>query len=129
MEESIQSRTQRRHDSAATWEQRLEECRQSGMSVRAFCRQHGIVISSYYRWHLKLKGRVQKARKRPTGGRHAGTPFIPVHVRREPASSSALSAGTWACEVTGPQRVRLRLRERPEWRELLQLLAVMAGDA
>lgn len=129
MEESIQSKTQRRHDSAATWVQRFEECRQSGMPVRAFCRQHGIVISSYYRWHLKLKGRVRKADRRPTGGRHAGTAFIPVHVRKELVSSPALSAGTWACEVTGPQRVRLRLRERPEWRELLQLLAVMAGDA
>jgi hypothetical protein len=131
MQGSDSSQAIRRHDNAATWEQRLEECRQSGMPVRAFCRQHGIVISSYYRWHLKLKGRVRRSRKRPAlqGGRLLESPFIPVHLKESGSSAASLPAGTWACEVTGLRRVRLRLRERPDWRELLQLLAVMAGEA
>jgi hypothetical protein len=129
MQESIRGRAVRKRERAATWEQRLEARQQSGIPVRTFCRQEGIGISTYYRWHLKLTGRVRKARRRPTDGRPVDTPFIPVHVRQEADSWSAPAAGTWACEVTGPRRVRLRLRERPDWRELLQLLAVMAGDA
>jgi hypothetical protein len=96
--------------------------------VRAFCRQHGVGLSSYYRWHLKLKGRVRKASRRSRGVWRPESAFIPVKIRKE-AGLASQAANEWACEVTGPRRVRLRLRERPEWRELLQLVAVMAGEA
>jgi hypothetical protein len=52
-----------------------------------------------------------------------------VQIREEAHPTAPLSAVQWGCEVTGLGRVRLRLRERPDCRELIQLLAVMAGEA
>lgn len=129
MRKSIGSKGSRRRESAETWAQRLDACRQSGRPVREYCRREGIALSTYYRWNLKLKGRVRKARKHSGGGRFPAASFIPVQVREEAHPTAHLSTGQWACEVTGASRVRLRLRERPDWRELLQLVAVMAGEA
>lgn len=129
MQETTGKKSRRRHDNEGTWVRRLEAFRESGMAVRAFCRQEGIGISTYYRWHLKLKGRVRKAGNRAVACGFVRPPFIPVQVKAESRPSTRLSAGDWACEVTGRGRVRLRLRERPSWEELLQLMAAMAGDA
>ncbi|MFR8411218.1 MAG: IS66 family insertion sequence element accessory protein TnpA, partial [Butyricicoccus sp.] len=32
------------------WSARIQNCRSSGLSVRAWCRQEGINASTYYRW-------------------------------------------------------------------------------
>ncbi len=116
-----------RSEGATVWKERIERSRRSGLGIRAFCKQEGIRLSTYYRWRLKLYGRVKgksKGRKnRPV--KRAQRPFIPVRLKEEVAAS--LRSGNWACEVSGPRRVRLRLRERPAWGELLQLLTVMGG--
>ena len=43
----------------AQWVQIVSECRDSGMSVRQWCQEHGINISSYYRWQRKVYAMVQ----------------------------------------------------------------------
>jgi hypothetical protein len=35
----------------------LEEQRSSGVSVRAFCRRHGLNESAFYQWRSRLAGR------------------------------------------------------------------------
>lgn len=37
------------------WRDRIEECRQSGMSVKAWCLQNGLKYTSYYYWVKKFK--------------------------------------------------------------------------
>ena len=37
----------------------VSDCRDSGMSVRQWCQEHGINISSYYRWQRKVYAMVQ----------------------------------------------------------------------
>lgn len=32
------------------WSARIAECRNSGMSVRAWCNEQGISVQTYYRW-------------------------------------------------------------------------------
>ena len=46
------------------WAARIEDCRSSGLSVRAWCRQEEINAATYYRWERELL----------TGVRRNGTP-------------------------------------------------------
>lgn len=32
------------------WKERVAECRSSGLSVKAWCNEHGICTQTYYRW-------------------------------------------------------------------------------
>lgn len=36
------------------WSRRIAECRSSGMSVRAWCKEQGIAIQTYYRWEKRF---------------------------------------------------------------------------
>ena len=36
------------------WSARVAECRSSGMSVRAWCKEQGIAIQTYYRWEKRF---------------------------------------------------------------------------
>ena len=39
---------------APIWKQRIIECRSSGMSVREWCKEHGLDFTTYYRWERKI---------------------------------------------------------------------------
>lgn len=43
----------------AQWEQIVSQCRDSGLSVRQWCREHGVNISSYYKWQRKVYAMAQ----------------------------------------------------------------------
>ena len=36
------------------WQERISECRRSGMTVTAWCETQGISDKTYYYWHRKL---------------------------------------------------------------------------
>ncbi len=36
------------------WKQRIIECRSSGMSVKEWCKDHGLDYTTYYRWERKI---------------------------------------------------------------------------
>ena len=36
------------------WAARIQDCRSSGQSVRAWCRQEGVNAATYYRWEREL---------------------------------------------------------------------------
>lgn len=38
----------------AQWAQVVAQCRDSGLSVRQWCQEHGVNISSYYKWQRKV---------------------------------------------------------------------------
>ena len=38
--------------------ERVTACRSSGLSVKAWCRQEGICVQTYYRWEREVVGRV-----------------------------------------------------------------------
>ena len=46
------------------WSARIQNCRSSGLSVRAWCKEHGVSKETYYRWERELL----------TGVRRNGTP-------------------------------------------------------
>lgn len=39
---------------APIWKQRIIECRSSGMSVKEWCKEHGLDFTTYYRWERKI---------------------------------------------------------------------------
>ena len=38
----------------AQWAQTVAQCRDSGLSVRQWCQEHGVNVSSYYKWQRKV---------------------------------------------------------------------------
>lgn len=38
----------------AKWAQTVAQCRDSGLSVRQWCQEHGVNVSSYYKWQRKV---------------------------------------------------------------------------
>ena len=36
------------------WSVRIAECRGSGMGVKAWCREHGIPLKTYYNWERQI---------------------------------------------------------------------------
>ena len=81
----------------AAWRQRLRQQAQSGLSVRAWCRQQDTRESAFYWWRTQLARRDRVA---PT--------FVPVHVTAESATVAATGrieivlAGDRRVHVVGP---------------------------
>ena len=42
------------------WSTRIAECRSSGMSVRAWCKEQGIAIQTYYHWEKRFVSEVKE---------------------------------------------------------------------
>ena len=38
----------------AQWAHTVAQCRDSGLSVRQWCQEHGVNVSSYYKWQRKV---------------------------------------------------------------------------
>ena len=38
----------------AQWAQTVAQCRDSGLGVRQWCQEHGVNVSSYYKWQRKV---------------------------------------------------------------------------
>ena len=43
----------------AQWVQIVSQCRDSGLSVRQWCQEHGVNVSSYYKWQRKVYSMAQ----------------------------------------------------------------------
>ena len=43
------------------WSARIQDCRSSGQSVRAWCRQEGVNAATYYRWERELLASAETA--------------------------------------------------------------------
>ena len=48
----------------AQWAQIVSQCRGSGISVRQWCQENGINISSYYKWQRKVYAAAQAQQER-----------------------------------------------------------------
>ena len=52
MEQGLQQVNQ--HSRLVEWGQRVEACRNSGQRVNEWCAEHGIPVSTYYSWQMKV---------------------------------------------------------------------------
>ena len=53
MTRTIEEMTDR--EKTETWQQRIQECQQSGKGVQVWCKENGIAASTYYRYPRKIR--------------------------------------------------------------------------
>lgn len=70
------------------WATRIQDCRSSGQSVRAWCRQKGINATTYYRWERELLATAETGCSKVPAVRFAELP-APERVSRNVAERSA----------------------------------------
>jgi transposase-like protein len=92
------------------WRRWIDEWRESGLSVRAFCARHGLATASFYNWRRVLQRRA--AADPPT--------FVPVRV-----VADAIPAQTSALEVVLSDGRIVRVASGFDAATLRQLLAVL----
>lgn len=100
-----------KHQPREFWAGHVEAWRSSGLTRDAYCRRHGVSMSSLVRWARKLAGSGQG----PAG-------FLPVAV----ASTSAVGSAGVVEIAVGPS-VRLRVSTEVDARWLGQMLRDAAG--
>ncbi|UCF68636.1 MAG: hypothetical protein JSV80_04920 [Acidobacteriota bacterium] len=74
------------------WKSILDKYRRSGVSVRAFCRREGVVLTSFKRWQKRLEAGNGK----------------PEFVELMPPSET--SRDSWELDISFPNGVRLQFR-------------------
>jgi len=91
------------------WRKWIERWHKSGLSVRAFCDQHGLSQPSFYAWRRTLQQRDQ-----------ASVSFVPLHVLPDKPTVSLTPL-----EVVLPNGRSLRVAPGFDAITLRQLLAVL----
>jgi hypothetical protein len=97
------------------WRAILDEHRESGLGVAAFCRHKSIPTSSFYGWRQKLCGTARSAVAKSAGREREA--FVPVRITAAgadgPRSTAAVSAGErdGVLELCLPGGRRLLLRQ------------------
>lgn len=109
-------------DPAQRWRLIHERQRQSGLSIAAFCRRHGIGESSFFTWKRRFAADAQAA------GRPA---FLPIRPAASPASDADPLAGGQEgrpVQLRLPGRHRIVLRRGFDAQALRQLLTLLREE-
>ncbi len=99
----------------AAWRRRLARHTDSGQTVRAWCRRHGLKEAAFHWWRRELSRRdaeqpfsARHGAKQPSSARRnaeaQATSFVPVHLIDEPARSGD---GQIEIELSDGRRVRV----------------------
>jgi hypothetical protein len=143
------ARSERSVEKEAFWRAKLDEQRQSGLNVRAFCRARSISEPSFYAWRRALQDRdaeTSAARSAQSGNgrqriarrpRHARTAarksqgrqrLIPVNIvstQREPVSPSNIAENA-RLEIVTPGGFTLRFAADASSDTLARVLNIVA---
>ena len=121
-------RGERNRDKELYWRRMVKQWQRSGLSVRAFCAQHGLAEASFYAWRRIITQLKQESAPDPamperdsaeTGGDHMPR-FVPVRVVDAPVPL--------ALEVVLQRGRMVRVRRGFDADTLRQLLAVLEED-
>jgi len=123
------ARSQRSVEKEAFWRAKLDEQRQSGLHVRAFCRAKSISEPSFYAWRRALAARDAE---RTAAGDRQGRPWlIPVEIvsaERENASPIAVE-GNKPLEIGTPGGFTLRFAADAPSETIARVLDILARCA
>ena len=106
----------------AFWRSMIERHRQSGLSIREFCRREKLSEPSFYAWRREIARRDAQSRivpKRPRRRRKAS--FVPVRL----ATETAPSGGRIEIELSRDRRIHLT--SPIDRQALADVLAVLEG--
>jgi len=73
------------------WQQRIMECQQSGMSIKAWCQENGVATRSYYHYLRKIRENMLQEKQ-----------LVPLELPK-PASSPAIRIESGSITVTLPE--------------------------
>jgi hypothetical protein len=117
-------RHNRDHSKEQFWRRTFRHWQRSGLSVRAFCTQHGISEPSFYAWRRIISQRDQESARARTEPRQASAPanddapvFVPLRVIDAPSQT--------AIEVVLERGQVVRIVRGFDAATLRQLLAVL----
>ena len=99
------------------WRAILDEHRQSGLGVAAFCRLRAIPTSSFYGWHQKLNATVRPSAAKPPRRQRAS--FVRVKMAQAGADSILPAAGLPTGSFSGREEASLAVVLRNGHRLLL----------
>ena len=104
-------------ETESRWRSLVKHQAESGLSVRAFCRQEGVSEHSLYFWRRELPRRQRRSRQvaRPSA-KSTSFDFIPVQVSSGPSA---------AMELVHPLGYQIRIDGRFDPAMLRQLLDVL----
>ena len=79
------------------WQERVRECRTSGMSVKAWCKAQGLDFTTYYRWEKKVLESVIPTQKQEKG--ECESRILPTPVAQVMPSIVKVEIATDAVEI------------------------------
>lgn len=91
------------------WQKHLEACKQSELTQKAYCAQHGLSTKSFYRWHRKEKDALAATKSSLT--------LVPVSV-----VGSATTGNLIRLRTPGGWRIELPVGSAPWLPDLLRQL-------
>ncbi len=107
----------RRHGEAF-WRRAFSAQRASGLTQFEFCREHGLALSTFYRWQRRL-GEVEEVAE------GLGSPgFVEVKLKAEPAVAEPLEEEK-GFELRFASGVRLRLPSQVQGQSLAEVLGAL----
>jgi hypothetical protein len=122
------------------WRQRVREQRQSGISIREFCRKHKLTETAFYFWRRELERRGAADLDAVTGRamarrrRRQRTTFLPVRIESEAAERTAAAGRTphgtgRRIEIVLAGSRQVHVLPPVDRRALADVLAVLEGRA
>ena len=110
------------------WQELIDQCRRSGMTQKAFCREHELNLGTFAWWKRHLRRRQSLARAiKATGVENIAVrlpTFAPVRIRPE---SPLDTHGQ--IDILLPGERRIRLSGPVDRQRLTDVLAVLEGEA
>jgi hypothetical protein len=104
---------QRRASQEQYWRAMVRRWHSSGLSVRAFCEEHGLAVPSFYAWRRTLAQRDSAVR------------FVPVQVTPELEPRTPAAGPTSGLELVLTAGRRLRIAPGFDEATLRRLLALL----
>lgn len=115
---SSQPTRSNKSERAAFWRRHLDSQSASGLSIRAYCREHGLTESSFYQWRKRLSR--DNALCEP-----AHPMFVPVRIQPAPAQTDN---PTCALEVSLTNGRMLRVRPGFDAVTLQRVVSALEAD-
>jgi transposase-like protein len=123
------SRVRRNAAKERFWRRHIARQARSGISVRAYCEQHGVSEPSFYAWRRELarrEGEAAGARPRANDARRRpGRRFVALTLKRAAAVDARLPAPAGALELVHPRGHVLRIGPGCDRATLAAVLAAL----
>lgn len=94
---------ERKRRSRPEWQRLIEACETSELSQAAFCREHGIALTTFQYWKRRLRN------DRPLSARQPAGVVDLAQLHASPAEPGAAASGGWSLELLVGNWLSLRV--------------------